>query len=205
MWIRLNDATLEGTYIWASGSTSSYRNWLTGNPNNTGNQDYVAFNVNTGVWDDRATADCYQSIVEFNCNSVTGVSATNACGPCPTVTMTETTVAGNCAGNYTIVRTWTATANGQVVGTTTQTITVVDNVAPVIACPATITVNAGQGVCNANAKRLLPVSSLLLNPFIPLSSLMLIASPANRSIPNVKRGLTNCLTFHLPTDISGVK
>ncbi len=150
MWIGLNDVILEGTFVWANGSSSTYRNWLTGNPNNSGNQDYVAFNVNTGVWDDRAAADCYQAIVEFNCANVTGISASNTCGACPTVTMTETSIPGNCTGNYTIARTWTATSNAQVVGTTTQTITVVDNVPPSIVCPSTITVNAGQGVCNAN-------------------------------------------------------
>jgi hypothetical protein len=149
-WIGLNDATTEGSFVWASGISSSYTNWASGQPNNQNNQDFAAFNASSGKWSDFGTADCYKYIVEFPCSSApVGVSATSLCGPCPTVTFSEVTVAGNCAGNYQIIRTWTATSNGIVLGTSTQTITVTDNVAPVITCPANPCVAAAQGQCGA--------------------------------------------------------
>jgi hypothetical protein len=79
-----------------------------------------------------------------------GVSATSGCGPCPTITFSEVTVAGNCAGNYTIIRTWTATDSLGNSLSESQTITIIDNTAPAISCPGTITVNSGAGICGAN-------------------------------------------------------
>jgi hypothetical protein len=40
-WIGLNDAALEGNFVWADGSTSSYRNRSPGEPNNLNDQDHV--------------------------------------------------------------------------------------------------------------------------------------------------------------------
>ncbi len=151
-WIGLNDATTEGSYAWTSGSTAAYRNWATGQPDNLGNQDFVAWNSNTGKWEDRSATDSYKALVEVNCGVTPGVSAVNACGPCPTVTMAQTTVPGTCAGRYTIVRTWTASsAIGAVLGTTSQTITVSDNIAPILTCPGNITVSTNPGAGTAIA------------------------------------------------------
>lgn len=41
LWIGLNDVAVEGTFVWADGSTSLYRNFNPGEPNNNGNEDYV--------------------------------------------------------------------------------------------------------------------------------------------------------------------
>lgn len=45
LWIGLNDAALEGTFVWSSGSTSDFRNWNPGQPDNYPNspagEDYV--------------------------------------------------------------------------------------------------------------------------------------------------------------------
>lgn len=51
-WIGLNDVDVEGQYTWIDGSTSSYRNWQPGEPNNLNNQDYGLIYTDNGKWDD---------------------------------------------------------------------------------------------------------------------------------------------------------
>jgi len=73
-------------------------------------------------------------------------TATDACGSAFTLTSADTTNPGTCAGSYAVTRTWTATDACGNVSTASQTITVLDDTAPVIAelpapttidCPAT--------------------------------------------------------------------
>lgn len=81
-------------------------------------------------------------------NNSCGVYATSACGACPTVTFSETTVPGTCANSYTIVRTWTATDIYGNSVSQSQNITVYDNIRPNISCPNNVTVcvpNNGNG------------------------------------------------------------
>ena len=71
-WIGLNDLDNEGTFVWADGTNSSYRNWEAGQPNNlesNGDQDCVHSWV-TQEWNDlwcRTIKSCYfcSSIGEF--------------------------------------------------------------------------------------------------------------------------------------------
>ncbi|MEI6750133.1 MAG: Ig-like domain-containing protein, partial [Bacteroidota bacterium] len=72
----------------------------------------------------------------------TGIAtAIDNCDAAPVVTFADITTPGSCAGNYVITRTWTATDNCGNFSTCAQTITVQDITAPVITCPADITVN----------------------------------------------------------------
>lgn len=64
LWIGLNDAANEGTFTWISGDTSTYRNFLSGQPDNNDGfgEDYVhiakagnGFSVEPGKWNDLAS------------------------------------------------------------------------------------------------------------------------------------------------------
>ena len=55
LWLGLNDVATSGVYVWTSGETSFYANWLTGQPLNcTGNDHYTimlgATNAQPGLW-----------------------------------------------------------------------------------------------------------------------------------------------------------
>ncbi|MBI1924922.1 PEP-CTERM sorting domain-containing protein [Candidatus Poribacteria bacterium] len=58
LWIGLNDAAIEGTFVWVSGESSPYINWHPGNPQGTfADEDYVGIVVNPafgtpGLWHD---------------------------------------------------------------------------------------------------------------------------------------------------------
>ncbi|XP_078251343.1 galactose-specific lectin nattectin-like [Rhinoraja longicauda] len=52
-WIGLNDRCQEGTFTWIDGSSQSYRHWLSGEPNHSGDEDCVERNFRgKGVWND---------------------------------------------------------------------------------------------------------------------------------------------------------
>ena len=61
-WIGINDIDNEGTFVWADGSGSTYRQWLSGQPDdNSGNEDCGEISANPN-WRDSScteTRDCY--------------------------------------------------------------------------------------------------------------------------------------------------
>lgn len=72
-------------------------------------------------------------------------TATDNCSGVAGVAFNESVTAGNCAGNYTITRTWTATDGCGNSATATQTISVIDNQAPVFAnVPANATASCSN-------------------------------------------------------------
>ena len=80
--------------------------------------------------------------------SAATVTATDNCG-IATVVMSSVTNAGNCPGNYTITRTWTATDQCGNISSASQRILVIDNTAPeLVGVPANITrtCQVGPGV-----------------------------------------------------------
>jgi hypothetical protein len=54
LWIGINDAASEGTFVWSNGDPVTYTNWNSGEPNNDapgGGQDYGLM-YGAGRWDD---------------------------------------------------------------------------------------------------------------------------------------------------------
>lgn len=53
-WLGGTDARVEETWEWVTGETWSYENWSGGEPNNVGNEDYLAFDLRGSVyaWND---------------------------------------------------------------------------------------------------------------------------------------------------------
>ncbi|MFV5702153.1 T9SS type A sorting domain-containing protein, partial [Flavobacterium sp. XS2P12] len=70
-------------------------------------------------------------------------TATDTCDPEVRLTFNDVTTPGNCAGNYSVTRTWTATDDCGNTSTATQTINVQDITAPTLTCPANQTVDCG--------------------------------------------------------------
>lgn len=68
VWIGYTDRVTEGAFKWINGQTTSYTNWLPGEPNdNSGNEDYVqliAFNTYSGMWNDMPGTTLLPLIVE---------------------------------------------------------------------------------------------------------------------------------------------
>ena len=57
--IGLNDAALEGAFVWENGEAVSYTNWAAGEPNNSGNEDYSLILASNGQWSDVASGNRY--------------------------------------------------------------------------------------------------------------------------------------------------
>jgi ribosomal protein S26 len=80
------------------------------------------------------------------CNAVPAPAqptATDNCDPAPQISFSEVRTNGNCAYNYTLTRTWTATDRCGNSSVQTQIVTVQDTQAPVITCPVNRVVSCG--------------------------------------------------------------
>jgi uncharacterized repeat protein (TIGR01451 family) len=87
---------------------------------------------------DDVTIDCEESTSPDNTGTAT---ASDNCDTAPVVTFADITTAGSCASAFTTLRTWTATDACGNTATCFQTIERTDSTAPVIDCPANVTVS----------------------------------------------------------------
>jgi len=93
---------------------------------------------------------CPASLI-LNCGQPTDVSNTGIATATDnymvaSITSSDVTTAGNCASNYFITRTWVAKDVSGNSASCVQTITVQDNLAPVITCDAYVTLNCGTDI-----------------------------------------------------------
>ena len=65
--VGLNDIGTEGTFVWSDGSNSSYRNWISGEPNNAGDEDCAHSQPIT--WND---LPCSQPVACYYCSLLNG-------------------------------------------------------------------------------------------------------------------------------------
>jgi hypothetical protein len=49
-WIGATDQVSEGTFVWVDGTPFSFTDWWGGEPNNSGNEDYLAMDLHDGSW-----------------------------------------------------------------------------------------------------------------------------------------------------------
>src|ERR1035438_9814955 len=75
-------------------------------------------------------------------NLALGVAtATDSCSGASAPTYSDVHTLGNCAGNYTVARTWSSTDGCGNTGTCVQTIQLQDTHPPAVTCPANVTID----------------------------------------------------------------
>ncbi|MEN9640315.1 MAG: hypothetical protein RLZZ262_2184, partial [Bacteroidota bacterium] len=135
-WIGYTDQAVEGTWVWTNGEPVVYTNWFAGEPNNAANDDYARINwAGSNQWDDQPASTTAPYILEFDCPVVTRTAGLASGDNFPVGTTLVTHVATDDYGN---------TAN------CSFTVTVVDNIAPTISCPANIGVFTSTTSCSAS-------------------------------------------------------
>ncbi len=127
--------------------------------------------------------------ITINCDAsrlpaATGGSATatDNCDPNPVVTYTDVTTAGSCAGANVILRTWKATDSCGNSSTTVQTITTQDIIAPVITCPAPITINCNVSQLPATTGTATATDNCDSNPVITYTDVLVPGSEIGNSL-----------------------
>jgi hypothetical protein len=65
--VGFTDKVKEGTWVWASGETSTFTNWSNGEPNNSGgNKHYSRIEPYTGLWNDVSAGTKSKAIIEIS-------------------------------------------------------------------------------------------------------------------------------------------
>jgi len=49
-WLGATDQLVEGSFQWIDGTSWSFTNWASGEPNNWGNEDFLAMDLRSGIW-----------------------------------------------------------------------------------------------------------------------------------------------------------
>ncbi|HEX9751100.1 MAG TPA: hypothetical protein VGB22_07455, partial [candidate division Zixibacteria bacterium] len=115
--------------------------------------------------------ECDESTLPAN----TGTASYTASAGCGSVSLTysDAEVAGACPQEKTITRTWTATPTSGSAVSCDQIITVEDNTAPVISCPANVSVECPGSTAPASTGTATATDNCDLSPTITFSDLVL--------------------------------
>jgi len=65
VYIGLNDVAQEGTFVWRDGTAPTYTNWASGQPDNSGNEDYVELRSESGLWNDISETESKPHFMEL--------------------------------------------------------------------------------------------------------------------------------------------
>lgn len=178
--IGFSDETNEGTFVWSNGESVNYTNWGAGEPNNSGNEDYTVVNTN-GFWNDINGTSRY--ILKIQCIPVLRTAGPSSGSVFPLGTTTVTHQATDNYGN-------TSSCSFMV--------TVNDNIAPAITCPATQNL-----ILNATCSAALPdyrSMALVSDNCTATTSLVISQSPLPGTLVNSAGALAVILTV---TDVAG--
>ncbi|HTO70762.1 MAG TPA: C-type lectin domain-containing protein [Myxococcota bacterium] len=75
LWIGLNDLQVTGVYQWVDGEPVTYTNWLAGEPNDFGIEDYGEMNwQQPGKWNNATNLPPGRGIIEFAPEPAAGAS-----------------------------------------------------------------------------------------------------------------------------------
>ncbi|WP_085766334.1 LamG-like jellyroll fold domain-containing protein [Nonlabens spongiae] len=80
--IGYNDIDNEGTFVWQDGSNSTYTNWRSNEPNNSGDEDYTQLVVLSGAWgwNDTSANSAIKFVVEIPLSGIMQPTNTTAIG-----------------------------------------------------------------------------------------------------------------------------
>jgi hypothetical protein len=159
-YIGVNDVITEGTFTGYAGEPLLYTNWNSGEPNNSGNEDYVEV-LGGGLWNDISGTTPYNYIIRFNCLAPVLTSGLASGSTFPvginTVSYSATDPSGNSVN-------------------CSFTVTVTDNIAPVITCPSAQNINLNNA-CGATMPNFIPMAVVSDN-CTPSGSITVTQSPA---------------------------
>ena len=141
-WIGVSDQLVEGTWVWVNNEPSIYTNWLGGQPDNNGNQDFAIMN---GQWDDQSATATFSHILEFDCT-------TSALGP----VILNGFPSGSIFPLGTTAVTYQAADGNGNVSTCSFNVTVTDNIAPTLNCPSNV--NAVISGCSGSVTVPTPIN-----------------------------------------------
>ena len=109
-WIGLTDKASEGNFVWVTGEPFVYNNWFAGEPNNSGNEDFVVTNFwYAGQWNDYGPLNTFPFVIEFDCVSFLTQTSGLASGSVFPVGVTTNTFLYNDQGGNTATCSFTVT------------------------------------------------------------------------------------------------